>query len=86
MRFTSLVDRGLVNVLFIIPDPVDGWQTQIGDYPSNWVVGASDTVSDILDIRSTPSFYVIGKDGKIIAKNISVDQAKSLAFEQETQK
>ncbi len=86
MRFTSLVDRGLVNVLFIIPDPVDGWQTNIGDYPSNWVVGASDTVSDILDIRSTPSFYVIGKDGKIIAKNISVDQAKALAFEQETQK
>lgn len=84
MKFTSLVDRGLVNVMFIIPDPVDGWQTKLGSYPSNWVVGGSDNVSDILDIRSTPSFYVIGKDGKIIAKNISVEQAKALAFQQET--
>ena len=84
MKFTSLVDRGIVNVMFIVPDPIDGWQTKIGEYPSNWVVGASDTVSDILDIRNTPSFYVIGKDGKILAKNISVDQAKALALQQET--
>ncbi len=86
IRFSSLVDRGLVNVLFIVPDPVDGWQTQIGSYPSNWVVGSSDDVADILDIRTTPSFYVIGKDGRIMAKNISVEQAKALAYEQENQK
>lgn len=84
MRFSSLVDRGLVNVMFIIPDPVDGWQTKLGSYPSNWVVGASDNVSDILDIRTSPSFYIIGKDGKLIAKNVSLDEAKRLAFEQET--
>lgn len=84
MKFSSLVDRGLVNVMFIIPDPVEGWQTQLATYPSNWVTGASDSVSDILDIRSTPSFYVIGKDGKIIAKNVSVEQAKTLALKQET--
>lgn len=84
MRFTSLVDRGLVNIMFIIPDPVDGWQTKLGTYPSNWVVGASDTVSDILDIRNTPSFYIIGKDGKIVAKNASLEEVKRLAYEQET--
>lgn len=79
IRFSSLVDRGLVNVVFIIPDPTEGWQTKVADYPSNWVVGASDTVSDILDLRTTPSFYVIGKDGKIMAKNVSVVQAKTMA-------
>ncbi len=84
MKFTSLVDRGLVNVMFIIPDPVEGWQTKLGTYPSNWVVGASDTVSDILDIRSSPSFYIIGKDGKLIAKNVGLDEVKRLAYEQET--
>lgn len=83
MRFSSLVERGLVNVLFIIPDPIDGWQMKLGEYPSNWIVGASDTVSDILDIRATPSFYVIDKDGKIVAKNVSVDQAKALAMKQD---
>lgn len=85
MRFTSLVDKGLVNVMFIVPDPVDGWQTKLTGYPSNWVVGASETVSDILDIRTTPSFYVIGTDGKILAKNVSIDEAKALAFKQNTQ-
>ena len=82
VRFSSLVERGLVNVLFIIPDPVDGWQTKMTDYPANWVTGASDTVSDILDLRLTPSFYVIGKDGKIMAKNVSVDQAMKIAFKE----
>lgn len=86
MKFTSLVDRGLVNVLFIVPDPLEGWQTTLGEYPSNWVVGGSDNVSEILDIRATPSFYVIGKDGKIVAKNITVDQAKALALQQDTVK
>lgn len=83
MKFTSLVDRGLVNVMFIIPDPVEGWQTQLSDYPSKWVVGASDSVSDILDIRTTPSFFVIGKDGTIVGKNLSIDEAKRLAFQEE---
>lgn len=86
MQFTSLVDRGLVNVLFIIPDPVEGWQTNIGDYPSNWIVGASDDVSDILDIRISPSFYVIDKEGNIVAKNVFVEQAKKLAMQQDTAK
>lgn len=84
MKFSSLVDRGLVNVMFIIPDPVDGWQTKLGSYPSNWIVGASDTVSDILDLRTTPSFYVIGTDGKIIAKNVKIDEVKALALQQES--
>ena len=82
VRFSSLVERGLVNVLFILPDPVDGWQTKMTDYPANWVTGASDTVSDILDLRLTPSFYVIGKDGKIMEKNVSVDQAMKIAFKE----
>lgn len=80
--FTSLVDKGLVNILFITPDPEDGWQSKMTGFPSNWVVGASDTVADEIDIRSTPSFFVIGKDGKLIAKNISVDQAMQLALKE----
>lgn len=83
VRFSSLVERGLVNVMFIIPDPEEGWQTRMTGYPANWVTGASDNVSDILDIRTTPSFYIIGKDGRIAAKNISVDQAIQLALEEE---
>ena len=82
VRFSSLVDRGLVNILFIIPDPNDGWQTKLAGYPSKWVIGASDTVADVVDIRTTPSFLIVGKDGKIIAKNASVEQAMNLALKE----
>lgn len=79
VTFTDLVDRGLVNVLFIIPDPDEGWQTQLAGFSPKWHVGASDTVSDIYDMRSTPSIYVIGREGKILAKNIPYRQAMNLA-------
>ncbi len=82
VKFSSLVDKGLVNILFIVPDPTDGWQTKLTGYPSNWVIGGSDTVSDIVDLRTTPSFYIIGKDGKIIAKNTNVDQAMKIALKE----
>ncbi len=75
VTFSGLVDKGAVNVLFIIPDPSEGWQTDMVDFSPKWHAGASDTVADIYDIRSTPSFYVIGRDGKIIAKNIGYRQA-----------
>lgn len=82
IRFSDLVDKGLVNMMFITPDPADGWQQKMTGFPKKWIVGASDTVSDILDIRSTPSFYVIGRDGKLIAKNVSYIDAMNLAFKE----
>lgn len=81
VTFSSLVDKGLINVLFIVPDPVEGWQTKLTGYPSNWVIGASDDVSDIYDLRLSPSFYVMGKDGKIMAKNINVKEAMAIAVD-----
>lgn len=81
-KFSSMVEKGLVNVLFIIPDAEEGWQKDVANYPQKWSVGTSDEVADIYDIRLSPTFYVIGKDGNIVAKNISVDKAMSLAISQ----
>ena len=84
--FSSMVEKGQVNILFITPDPEEGWQTKMTGFPSNWVIGASDTVADKLDIRTTPSFFVVDKEGKLIAKNVSVDQAMNLARKENTEK
>lgn len=70
-----LVAKGLVNVLFIVPTDGDEWKSEVTDYPSRWTTGASADIDDIYDIRTTPSFYTIGTDGKIISKNISVERA-----------
>lgn len=79
LKFSELVEKGKVNVLFIIPDPDEEWEKELEGFPPLWHSGASDTVSDIYDIRSTPTLYVIGTDGKILLKTGRVDEAINMA-------
>lgn len=82
VAFSRAVTDGKINVLFIIPDAEDGWQKEASSFPRGWILGASDRVSDIYDIRQTPDVYLIGGDGKIVAKHLSplaaMQQAMSL--------
>lgn len=79
VRFNNLIDRGLVNVLFINPEPEDGWETEMADYPQKWHVGASEKVSDLYDLRTSPSLYVIDREGRVAAKHITVETAMQIA-------
>lgn len=79
VTLSNLVDKGKVNILFVMPDPDEGWQSLLKDYPAKWHVGASETVSDIYDIRQAPTLYVIDREGKVAAKNVSVQTAISIA-------
>lgn len=76
---SRLVEKGMVNILFINVDPDDGWQEKLKEYPKAWHVGASDEVGDIYDLRETPSLYVIDREGKVAAKNVTVQTAIELA-------
>lgn len=81
---TRLVEEGRLNILFITPQDVSGdkdWLDQTEGYPEKWAVGASPDVEDIYDLRSTPSIYVVDGHGKIVAKNISADQAIAITLE-----
>ncbi|MDE7409031.1 MAG: DUF5106 domain-containing protein [Muribaculaceae bacterium] len=77
VTFSKALADGKVNVLFIIPDPDEGWQSKVTDFPKNWTVGASDTVADIYDIREIPEVYVIGADGKMLNKHLGILDAMS---------
>lgn len=79
VAFSSLVDKGKINVLFINVDPEDGWQAKLADYPSDWHVGASEDVSDIYDLRRSPSIYVIDREGHVAAKLVDVMTAMQIA-------
>lgn len=81
VRFSSLVEKGKVNVLFINADPAEGWQDKLKDYPALWHVGASEEVADIYDLRNSPALYVVDRAGKIASKNTDVETAMQIASE-----
>lgn len=71
----ELIADGKLQVYYIIPDmDNDEWQRDVSDYPQSWIVGASDEVEDMYDIRLSPTFYVISPDKKILVKNAPIEE------------
>lgn len=75
----EMVENKELDIVFIVADAVPEDQPEIlaafKDYPKSWSAGICYGGDDIYDIRNTPSFYLLDKDGKILAKNIDVGRA-----------
>lgn len=73
----ELISQKKLEVYFIIADSQDDGTLlkMTKDYPSKWEMGQSADAEDHYDLRATPAMYIIGQDGKIIAKNVPVDTA-----------
>lgn len=69
---TQEIDKGKVNIIFIVDSEQSDWQKATEGYSSKWTVGSAPDIKETIDIRISPSAYVIGSDGKIVAKNIPV--------------
>lgn len=82
VAFTKALSDGKLNVLYIIPDPTDGWEKKVNGFPRNWTIGASETVADLYDMRQSPEIYLIDASGKIVEKHIDTLRAmeKSLSL------
>lgn len=75
-KMTQLAKDNVIKIYYIIPDEeIDAWQSMVKDYPHYWTVGASMDVSDVYDIRLSPTIYVLDSKRKIYAKNINMDAA-----------
>lgn len=75
LSLVSYLDKGKINILFILPEFRENWQAQVNNYSDKWIVGFAENVDKIYDIRVSPAIYVIGSDGKIISKNTSLQTA-----------
>lgn len=80
VAFREAVDGGKINVLYIIPDKEEGWESKFDGFPKNWTTGASDSINSLYDLRATPEVYVIGKEGKIVAKHQNALSAVEIAL------
>lgn len=66
-----------LDVFFIIADSdeEDNLLKKTADYPSKWEVGQSPDAEDHYDLRAAPAIYILDQGGKIIAKNVSANDA-----------
>ena len=79
-KLSQLVDKGKINILFILPNEKEDWKIEVADYNPKWVVGCGDSLDDKLDLRVIPSIYVIGQNGDILMKNAPLQTAIESAF------
>lgn len=57
-------------VLVIYPDePTDAWRSAVAHYPAEWIVGYSEDVSDLYDLRTLPSTYLLDDNHVILLRD-----------------
>jgi peroxiredoxin len=77
VTINSFISKGNVKIVSITPDGYSTeWAESAKKDADNWIIGASDKADEIFDIRLSPSFYVLDKDGKILNKNVPLEGVK----------
>lgn len=76
IKANQLISERKLTIVSIYPDNADSyWKDAAKNYPDNWIAIAAPEVDSCLDLRMTPSIYILDKDRRIIAKNIDIDSA-----------
>lgn len=74
-KLSDALDKGKINILFILPMSLDNWQQMISNYNHRWTLGEAPKVSEIYDTRLNPSIYIVASDGKIQKKFPTIEEA-----------
>lgn len=80
-QLQDALTKGKVNILFILPKSKEGWENEVSNYNTHWVVGVSEEVPLHYDLRFNPDIYIIDSSGKILGKNLVPEQAVGLLLE-----
>ena len=68
LRDTPIDDGTIVMVIY--PDePTEIWREAVVHYPATWVVGYSEDVSDVYDLRTLPSTYLLDENHSILLRD-----------------
>lgn len=79
-QLNQAVEKGKINVLFIVPEKTEGWKEEVANYPQRWTMGCAENLGEKIDIRAKSSVYFasvwfVGSDGKIALKNVPIETA-----------
>jgi hypothetical protein len=79
VTFNDLIAKGKIKIVSISTENYSKeWAENAKTFADNWEIGASGEILKEFDVRSVPSFYILDKDRKIVAKNVGVDDVKNL--------
>lgn len=78
---SQALDKGKINILYIVDKTEGDWKNTVSNYPSNWKVGKGIDLDSIYDIRLNPTIYLIGSDGKIKDKYMLLETAVTQVLE-----
>ncbi|MEO0469705.1 MAG: TlpA disulfide reductase family protein, partial [Bacteroidota bacterium] len=81
--FKQYKDKGVTLVTVSINGDVDVWKEKLKDYDLEGAINLQDHKRQsgfdrLYDIRSTPRLFILDKDRKILAKQISVETMEDL--------
>ena len=75
----AALDNGSLKVVNIMAGDVPkSWDETSRNYSARWTVGASKNAMDVLDLRILPCVIVLDREGKVQAKNLTVDNIKGM--------
>lgn len=80
-KLSDALDKGKVNIIYIIPQEMEGWFEMISNYNPKWTLGQSEEASTKYDVRLNPAIYIIGSDGKINKKNVTPEEGSKILLE-----
>lgn len=82
LELSEALKKGKINILYIVPGNISNWQRDVENYNPQWTIGQSDEAATHYDLRLVPSIYLIGSDGKILGKNLILEEAIKTLLEQ----
>ena len=76
----SLSKAGTVKIIDImVGKPSDEWKASVSDFPYEWEAGVAENAGETIDLRMLPAIYLLDKDNKVIARNMSLDSILQIA-------
>ncbi len=71
----QLHEKEYLQFMVIYPGkPNDKWLDSVKDFPESWVVGASEEVAEMFDIKNLPIGVYLSSDHKILTKALDTDR------------
>lgn len=76
----KLIDAGRLKIVALTTQAADGpWNEAVAEYPSGWTVGSMPTLDEIIEVTSSPMFYLLDSNHRVLGPKLSIDQVLDIS-------